>query len=182
MCFFIIFRMCLRVWGVNGGLLWAQWHLTVVTTWALSLKPHLKGGPVKSYDTCFVTFFYPGERPFSCPHCNRAFADRSNLRAHLQTHAEVKKYQCGICSRTFSRMSLLQKHSSSGCCSTAVWGTIETDREDPHRAQGSGGLVVYTSPAGLFTTCKATKSMKWPALRDLEGIKPHYWIWYYKPF
>ncbi|KAG8007419.1 Protein snail-like protein Sna [Nibea albiflora] len=60
------------------------------------------------------------ERPFSCPHCNRAFADRSNLRAHLQTHAEVKKYQCGICSRTFSRMSLLQKHSSSGCCSTAV--------------------------------------------------------------
>ncbi|MEQ2216104.1 hypothetical protein XENOCAPTIV_010772 [Xenoophorus captivus] len=59
-----------------------------------------------------------GERPFSCPHCNRAFADRSNLRAHLQTHAEVKKYQCGVCSRTFSRMSLLQKHSSSGCCST----------------------------------------------------------------
>ncbi|KAG7275989.1 hypothetical protein CRUP_028546 [Coryphaenoides rupestris] len=60
-----------------------------------------------------------GERPFSCPHCNRAFADRSNLRAHLQTHAEVKKYQCGVCARTFSRMSLLQKHSSSGCCSNS---------------------------------------------------------------
>ncbi|ROL48513.1 Zinc finger protein SNAI2 [Anabarilius grahami] len=59
------------------------------------------------------------ERPFSCPHCNRAFADRSNLRAHLQTHSEVKKYQCGTCSRTFSRMSLLHKHTLSGCCPSA---------------------------------------------------------------
>ncbi|KFP38819.1 Protein snail Sna, partial [Chlamydotis macqueenii] len=46
-----------------------------------------------------------GEKPFSCTHCNRAFADRSNLRAHLQTHSDVKKYQCKTCSRTFSRMS-----------------------------------------------------------------------------
>lgn len=57
-----------------------------------------------------------GEKPFSCPHCNRAFADRSNLRAHLQTHSDVKKYQCKNCSKTFSRMSLLHKHEESGCC------------------------------------------------------------------
>ena len=78
------------------------------------------------YKTFFLSpRFCPGERPFSCPHCNRAFADRSNLRAHLQTHAEVKKYQCGVCSRTFSRMSLLQKHSSSGCCSPTAWDVTE---------------------------------------------------------
>lgn len=70
--------------------------------------------------------FPPGERPFSCPHCNRAFADRSNLRAHLQTHADVKKYQCNTCSRTFSRMSLLQKHSAAGCCPSTAWGHQET--------------------------------------------------------
>lgn len=57
----------------------------------------------------------PGEKPFSCPHCSRAFADRSNLRAHLQTHSDVKKYQCQACARTFSRMSLLHKHQESGC-------------------------------------------------------------------
>lgn len=57
----------------------------------------------------------PGEKPFSCSHCNRAFADRSNLRAHLQTHSDVKKYQCQACARTFSRMSLLHKHQESGC-------------------------------------------------------------------
>lgn len=61
-----------------------------------------------------------GEKPFSCPHCNRAFADRSNLRAHLQTHSDVKKYQCKNCSKTFSRMSLLHKHEESGCC-VAHW-------------------------------------------------------------
>lgn len=58
---------------------------------------------------------YAGEKPFSCLHCSRAFADRSNLRAHLQTHSEVKKYQCVSCFKTFSRISLLAKHQEAGC-------------------------------------------------------------------
>lgn len=56
-----------------------------------------------------------GEKPFSCLHCHRAFADRSNLRAHLQTHSEMKRYQCACCLKTFSRISLLAKHQEAGC-------------------------------------------------------------------
>lgn len=56
-----------------------------------------------------------GEKPFICFHCSRAFADRSNLRAHLQTHSEVKKYQCASCFKTFSRITLLAKHQEVGC-------------------------------------------------------------------
>lgn len=125
-----------------------------------------------SYVTCAFSLTCPGERPFSCPHCNRAFADRSNLRAHLQTHAEVKKYQCGICSRTFSRMSLLQKHSSSGCCSTAVWSAAETDGGDPLRVLGTGwSSGPDTSPADPpARSQRACHGL-------LETTEPHSWIW-----
>jgi hypothetical protein len=67
-----------------------------------------------------VTSSFPGEKPFTCQHCSRAFADRSNLRAHLQTHSDVKKYRCQLCSKTFSRMSLLTKHELGVCCRSSI--------------------------------------------------------------
>ena len=59
---------------------------------------------------------HTGEKPFACTYCSRPFADKSNLRAHLQTqHLQTKKYSCLDCKKTFSRMSLLNKHTDDGC-------------------------------------------------------------------
>ncbi|CAF4291402.1 unnamed protein product, partial [Rotaria magnacalcarata] len=31
----------------------------------------------------------------------------------MQTHSDIKKYRCAKCSKTFSRMSLLNKHTEN---------------------------------------------------------------------
>ncbi|KAI1695522.1 transcriptional repressor scratch 1 [Ditylenchus destructor] len=55
------------------------------------------------------------EKPFSCKHCERRFADKCNLRAHEQTHNVEKRYACANCGRRFALKSFLSKHEDSSC-------------------------------------------------------------------
>uniref|UniRef100_A0A674MU76 Scratch family transcriptional repressor 1 n=1 Tax=Takifugu rubripes TaxID=31033 RepID=A0A674MU76_TAKRU len=61
-----------------------------------------------------------------CDVCGKAFTvrlrplrqglrDRSNLRAHMQTHSAFKHFKCKRCNKTFALKSYLNKHYESAC-------------------------------------------------------------------
>lgn len=50
------------------------------------------------------------ERPFVCTHCNRAFRHRTNLQDHIMIHTGEKPFQCKLCSYACIKRYNLRQH------------------------------------------------------------------------
>lgn len=56
-----------------------------------------------------------GERPFSCPQCEKSYGLKRDLKEHMVVHTGEKPYVCSHCGKGFARRPSLRIHCLLYC-------------------------------------------------------------------
>ena len=64
-----------------------------------------------------VQMSHRGERPFSCPQCEKSYGLKRDLREHMVLHTGDKPYVCDLCGKAFARRPSLRLHRLHYCSS-----------------------------------------------------------------
>ncbi|XP_068626036.1 zinc finger protein piragua-like [Battus philenor] len=59
---------------------------------------------------CHIRRYHERERRHHCHLCERSFYDRTKLNRHLDSHNEIKRFECDVCHACFTRRCYWKKH------------------------------------------------------------------------
>lgn len=53
-------------------------------------------------------------RPYSCEICNKAYAEKYDLKMHKRIHNNIRPFQCSECDKSFTQRCQLESHMTYG--------------------------------------------------------------------
>ncbi|KAL3279743.1 hypothetical protein HHI36_017251 [Cryptolaemus montrouzieri] len=56
---------------------------------------------------------YTRKEPLNCPHCNKKFHHKGDMKKHIRIHTKDRPYSCEYCSENFQNTSNLHRHQRS---------------------------------------------------------------------